>query len=268
MASYRLRVQIPADHLQTHGYRTFINGGEGDFIVFSKPSADDIENIRRVKASGAKAVVDICDDHFQTPKWGEIYTLCAKAADRVVCSTEELAKRIYLKTGVCAQVVPDPWEFEEKPHARGDKFLWFGHQLNIAEIARFEPVTKNLNIRYCTGPNQILAKYTEWSVQALRGELAIADVVILPTTEENTYKSANRLICAVMAGCFVVAGKSEINRKFRDYVWVGPVHAGVAFAKCYQNDLLDLTTRAQDHIRAKYSPAEIGAQWASVFDSI
>lgn len=268
MASYRLRVQIPAAQLQTHGYKTSINGGEGDFIVFSKPTKDDVENIRRVKASGAKAIVDICDDHFQNPFWAETYTTCAKEADRVVCSSEEMAKRIYLKTGVCAQVVPDPWEFEEKPHARGDKFLWFGHQLNIGEITKYQVVTKTLDIRYCTGSNGILPKYTAWSESALRGELAMADVAILPTAEENTYKSANRLICAVMAGCFVVAGKSEINRQFRDYVWVGPVHGGVQFAKCYQNELLDLTTKAQNYIRAKFSPEEIGAQWATVFDSI
>jgi len=268
MASYRLRVAIPASEIKKHGYRSFINEGDADIVVFSKPHADDVEIIQKVRDSGAKSVVDLCDDHFDKPIWGEIYTKCAKLADRVTCATEEMARRIYTHTKIDAQVVPDTWEHEALVHANGDNFLWFGHESNIKEIYKYLPMLKGVKLRLCTGNNNVLPTYIPWSEDALKAEFALANVVILPVSDPNTYKSANRLISAVMAGCFVVAENSLNYRDFCDYVYLGSLKGGMQYTQAFSHELNELTIRAQDYIASKYSPERIGAAWASVFDSI
>lgn len=263
MASYRLRAAMPSAYC---GYHSRLNARGADITVFSKPQPDEIVMFEQVQARGAKAVVDICDDHFSHPKLGEIYVEMVQKADAVVCPTAEMARRIRQVAERDAQVIPDTWENSGQPHAEGGKFLWLGHQLNLPEILPYVPMLKRYDMAYCTGPNEVM-EYIPWSSAAQEDLLRQRNVVILPS-KEQTYKSANRLINAIMAGCFVIASKIDINKEFRHFCYLGPVKGGLQFVDAYKNELNAFVRAGQQYIQQHYSPETLGRKWKSVFDSI
>jgi hypothetical protein len=263
MASYRLRAAMPSAYC---GYHSRLNARGADITVFSKPQPDDLVMFEQVQARGAKAVVDICDDHFLHPKLGEIYAEMARKADAVVCPSKEMARRIHEYVQKEAHVIPDTWENSGQPHADGEKFLWLGHQSNLNEILPYKQMLQRYDMAYCTGPNDVI-ECIPWSSAAQEDLLRQRNVVILPSKEE-AYKSANRLINAIMAGCFVIASKIVINKEFRHFCYLGPVKGGLQFVQAYKSELNALVRAGQQYIQQHYSPETLGRKWQSVFDSI
>lgn len=263
MASYRLRAAMPSAYC---GYHSRLNATGADITVFSKPQPDDLVMFEQVQARGAKAVVDICDDHFTHPKLGDIYAEMAQKADAVVCPTAEMARRIRQYAEKDAQVIPDTWENSGQPHADGNKYLWLGHQSNLKEILPYQKMLKPYDITYCTGPNDQV-ECVPWSTAAQEQLLRQSNIVLLPSKEE-TYKSANRLINAIMAGCFVIASKIDKNKEFRHFCYLGPLKGGLQFSQAYRHELNALVRAGQQYIQRHYSPETLGRKWQSVFDSI
>jgi hypothetical protein len=248
------------------GYHSRLNARGADITVFSKPQPDDLVMFEQVQARGAKAVVDICDDHFSHPKLGEIYVEMAQKADAVVCPTAEMARRIRQYAEKDAQIIPDSWENRGQPHADGNKFLWLGHQSNLKEILPYHAMLKKYDMTYCTGPNDLI-ECVPWSTAAQEQLLRESNIVLLPNAEE-TYKSPNRLINAIMAGCFVIGSKIVINKEFRHFCYLGPVKGGIQFSQAYRHELNALVREGQRYIRMHYSREQIGAQWNTLFASI
>ena len=263
MASYRLRAQLPSAYCK---HESRLNALGADITVFSKPHPDDLPIFHHTKGRGAKVIVDICDDHFQHPQLGKLYEEMAREAHAVVCPTEEMARRIRRHAERDAQVIPDSWEQRGQPHADGNKFLWMGHQSNLKEILPYQQMLKPYDMIYCTGPNDLI-KCVPWSNSAQTQMLQQSNIVLLPSAEE-TYKSPNRLINAVMAGCFVIAGKNSVNREFRHFCYLGPVKGGLQFSQAYRHELNALVREGQRYIQMHYSPEQIGAAWDTLFDSI
>jgi len=262
MASYRFRAEFPSSYLGAS-----INDPDADILVFSKPTYLDVQLADSCKKNGQKIVVDICDNHFNKPTTGLVYQEIIKLADQIVCPTPTMANLIFQHTKRDSTVIADTYEQKKKaPHADGTSLLWFGHQLNIPSLIRWIKYAKNL--RVVTGPNTVLNNYTPWTPEDLEGELSIANCVFLPTIEGCEYKSANRLLDSIMAGCFVVAGDHPAYREFREFVWVGKVETGLKWFHVNQEDLNELVTEGQKYIESKYSHEIIGNQWKSLLSCI
>jgi hypothetical protein len=260
MASYRYRTKMPAEHLsKTH--TVSINEGLADVIVFSKPVPNNLDLAKQCKKDGTKIIVDICDDHFSHPTLGPVYKDMVDISDTVICPTNYFKDMILQRTGKSAEVIEDPFEYKRKePHANGDRVLWFGHQRNIHEIVPYIGNIENLSV--CTGNNKTLIGYIPWTQQAEEQELAYNNIVILPNKNEK--KSVNRLINAVMSGCFVCAEKTEARKEFRKLLWIGNIHTGLKWCKAFQNELNDRVAEAQDYIEKNYSLDVIGKKWEQV----
>lgn len=264
VASFRYRVKIPTAYLNNRGWECQINGGETDrILVCSKPDAQQLELAKGAKKAGGYIIADIGDiKHFQHKTLGPIYQEMALLANKVVCPTQEAWKFFY-RNGIQAEVIPDPYEYEEiPPHAsENERLIWFGHGVNIKAV---EP--------YLHYPNLTIVSNVEgaipWSVETLHTELSRANWAIFPTVKGDEYKSANRLLNAVRAGVFPICDLHPAYAEFKDFCWVGDVRTGYRWAKHYRSDLDGLVKQAQDYIRVKYNPQMIGAAWECLLDSI
>jgi len=270
MASFRYRTQMPATEVAKHnGFKTAINGGDADIVVFSKPTKDDFPIAEKAKLEGAKIVVDLADDHFQRD---DTYKKYAELADAIVCASDVMRARIYDYTKKHAVSISDPYEVPEcAPHADGDQLLWFGHQVNMGALLHVLPLLKDRPLRVVTGPkpapNCIL-----WSPENLMNAFAASNTVILPVKRGDEHKSPNRLINSLRAGCFVVTMEHPSYDEFKRFIWAGKSPSGfptgLRWMDAFRSDLNDLVKAGQDYIRDKYSPTTIGAQWASFLESV
>ena len=263
MASYRYRADIPARALSEIGFETDVNQGEADVVVFSKPMLDDLQMAHAAKKEGARVIVDLGDDHLNHPALGPLYRDMLGVADLVVTPTKEMAERIYRVSGKVPEVIPDPYEQQERaPHAVGDRVLWFGHKSNLGDLKSLMPFLAKWDFHCVTGPEA--GKYIEWSPETVDQELWEANIVIIPTRKGAEYKSSNRLLNAVRAGCFVVAASHPAHDEFRKMLWVGNVKTGLDWVKAFQEDLNGLVEQAQAYVRETYSPSVVAARWAQV----
>lgn len=260
MASYRYRVAIPSQHVKAHGVNVT---DEGDIVVFSKPGPETPAHMRI--CGDVPTVVDICDDHFA--RWSHYAEAC-QLATRITCPTPVMADRIKEATGKEATVIADPYEMEKgEPHGAGNAFVWFGHEVNLPSLQKLFPMFDGIDLQIVTGPNTIVP-HRRWSLPALQDALSHANVALLPTQPGHEYKSANRLINALRAGCFALCERHPAYAEFAPFVWVGDVHGGVQWLRAFQDEVNDRIAEAQDHIEQHYSPQIIGKQWADLFASI
>lgn len=270
LASYRYRAQTPFEQVAKHnGFKTGINApGDYDIIVVGKPHPDDFPVVESAKKEGAKIVVDFCDDHFEG-KQGEMYRRMAVLADHITTGSEVMRARLQRYIERDAAVIPDPYEQPElPPHADGDKFLWFGHRSNINEILNWRPHLKGRNVKVATGPKPVEDMPVVWGPEHLRIALSEANIVLLPTQEGAEYKTPNRLLNAIRAGCFPVCMRHPAYVEFRHHVWVGDFITGIKWTDCFKADLNEMVAAAQDYIRDKYSPETIGTKWAQFLESV
>lgn len=271
MASYRYRALLPAKQIGfINGYQCSINGGNADIAVFSKPVSADWEIYERARAENVKIVVDLGDDHFHHHEYGPLYRKMADKADQLVVPTEEMRKRVLEHTGREALIIPDPYEEPlSEPHAVGMNALWFGHKVNIGPLLNVKKlVHKNgFNLRIVTGP-QAPPDCIEWTPETIKRELAAANVVILPSKPGDEYKSPNRLLNAIRAGCFVVSAPHPAYEEFKHFVWMGDIRTGLHWCKAFAEDLNGLVAKAQAYIEERYSPAQIARQWAALLEAL
>lgn len=266
-ASYRYRAEIPATVLGAS-----VNGGEGSVFIFSKPTPDDVVLAKECKAEGVKVVADLGDDHFRHPVWGPIYIEMARLADAIVTPTENMAGRImkYLNLKVDG-VIPDPYEEPfSPPHANHhvDNYIWFGHPANLKDLDPYWSFLKEMPLTIVTGqnPRKVFA-YRPWSPEAQTDALQKAAIALLPIRKGVEYKSPNRVVNALRAGCWVVTDRHPSTHEFRRYIWTGNVMTGVKWAQHFHNELNDMVADAQLYIE-KFSPENVGTQWAQLLNSL
>lgn len=260
MASYRYRSLIPCQELNKQGIDAKVNEGEADTLIFSKPLAVDVPIARESKSQGVKVIVDFCDDHFSHQDLGNLYREMAFLADVITCPTKEMQSRIFNCVSKESVVIPDPYECEEyKPHADGDKKLWFGHQRNLVEIL---PYLDKYPMTVCTGETDKLTDYVKWSVESQEICLRKANWVVIPSA--GNYKSPNRLINSLRMGCFPIVGLNDSHKEFRKFCWVGNITTGLNWAKAFQSDLNELVKEGQEYVGKHYSPEKIGSCWKDV----
>lgn len=269
-ATYRYRSEIPAKEVsRINGYTAKVNEGTADILVFSKPLETDLTMAEAAKEEGCKIVVDFTDDHFRKRTAGKMYTSMAQFADVLVCPTKVMQERLKEVLNREAVVIPEPYEFEElPPHADGDKFLWFGNKQNLPGLVQWQPYIQDLDLTVVTAQNDKWPDYLPWSLETMKEQLAVRNIVLLPTMKGAEYKSANRLVNSIRTGCFAVCQDHPAYEEFRQFAWVGNFATGVKWSKAFRSDLNDIVRAGQDYIRDRYSPETIGKQWATLFDSL
>lgn len=265
-ASYRYRAAIPA--AQVGGT---VNEGEGSVFIFSKPTPDDVVLAKECKAEGVKVVADLGDDHFRHPTWGPVYQEMVTLCDALVTPTENMAGRIIKYMGRKADaVIPDPYEESlVAPHANGaERFVWFGSPLNLKDLDPYWAFLKGMPLTVVTGMNpRKNFDYLRWTPEVQTAQLRQAQVAFLPIRKGVEYKSPNRLVNALRAGCFVVTDQKPSTLEFRRYVWAGNVMTGVKWAQHFRDELDDIVTEGQTYVE-KFSPETVGAQWTQFLSSV
>lgn len=272
-ASYRYRTEMPARQLgmSVNASENGEEGVEADVLVIAKPTPTDVELATTMKAQGVKIVADFCDDHFRHPTWGRVYTDLAQLADRIVVATENMAGRLVKYLGKRPDaIIPDPYEEPgQAPHADGRRYLWFGGPTNLKDLRPWFPSFEGRDLTILTlDPRQTLPmEYRPWTKEAQTVELSQANLVILPTRKGVEYKSPNRLVNALRAGCFPICGDQIPSyHEFRRVAWVGSFQTGIKWAEACQSELNDRVAEGQAYIE-KFSIEAVSTLWLQVIES-
>ena len=309
LASLRYRVLAPMRYLESRGHRNHFLpldpkpvGDEtahalaADVVVVSKVLAQgSVELAGRARALGARVVVDLCDDHFDTPDLGPAYHALCRLADRVTASTAAMRDVIAKRTGKRAALIDDPYEGPpgavrfEPPHDR-TRLLWFGHPVNFDTVADMMPklgglsrttplslhvVSNATNSDICSYLDEIDRKFrpglathfTPWNPQATWQALAKCDLVVVPSlpSAKKLVKSPNRVVEPLRAGRFVIAYPLPSYVELSEYVWLGEnIADGVAWALANRDEVRRRVAGGQAHINRRFSPLSIGQVWEAV----
>lgn len=265
-ASFRYRSQMPAEYLGAS-----VNGGEADVLIFTKPRPEDLGLAKEAKAEGITIVVDMVDDHFRHVLLGPVYADMVRLADCVIVPTENMSGRLYKYVGRHADaIIPDPYEEPVcAPHANGAaRFLWFGHQVNIKDVRPIWPLIQDLDLTVVSGDlRNFPHEYFKWSPEMQTQELQRAHVVLLPTRKGVEYKSPNRLVNAIRAGCFAICQDHPSYEPFKSFAWVGDFRAGLQWTQANADHLNDLVAAGQTWIE-QFAPEKVGEQWRQVLESV
>jgi hypothetical protein len=258
MASFRLRVAIPAPHLGCD----YEIGCTGNPSFFYKHYEGDLE----LATSCGEYVYDVVNDHF-AGKLGEHYRAMCASATAITVASETMADTVQRYTGREAVVIPDPWENEEDlPRCAGNEVTWFGHLANIKSLYDAVERIADMPILLNVCSNYKHPDVLEWSPDMERRALNRAAVVLV--TGNSPGASANRIIKALRAGRFVVTpGGAPAWEEFKDYIWIGDVHDGIEWAMKNGDEACTKITQGQHYLRERFSPQTIATKWMELFVS-
>lgn len=252
LASYRLRVAIPAQHLGCE----YVIGTTGKPTFFFKQG-----NPRLAESLKGGIVYDVVNDHFKG-KWAADYHAMCSIADRITVASERMAAVVHEHTGRDATVIDDPYETEEQPPACvGDGVLWFGHGANLASLLPHLPAVHE-HLLVCSN---IAKADVPWSLENETKCLNGASVVLM--TGNNPGASANRVVKALRAGRYVVApeGCADSWRELAPYIWIGDVAEGIQWALNNREEACNQIAAGQKYTRERFDPKRIADQWTDVF---
>jgi hypothetical protein len=305
LASARYRAIIPAEQLTRRGHEAHVrSGGQGewtseivdfpcDVLVVSKSLERANESrIAEMKARGVRIVVDICDNAFADPLYGEHFHALAGLADVVTSGSEAMADAIRQQTSRDSIVITDPVEGRRglprfAPRLPAVNILWFGNPVSlegvkerIDDLARFcEMIPVRLTLvtlpliklkRYVEemakiNPSRLAVQLVPWSLQATRRALEECDLVWIPTGsgEAHRTKSPNRLVESLWAGRLAVADAIPSYEPFRTFAPVGKPLADAFFESLHDAQVETRIADAQRRIASLYSPFACGLAWAA-----
>lgn len=309
-ASARYRVLLPGEQLARLGHHvrmaTLPPGGElpaalvdnpCDVLVVSK-SFNAISEVlaTRLRARGARIVVDICDDHFDHPEFGPHFRRLVELADQVVASTGVMAKAIRQHTGRDCVIITDPVEGPRGtpricPRLPALNLVWFGHPSNLSGLTTRADELKDLvervqvRLTVITTPTEEVkselvrfagiaapgarlgVELRPWSLEATWKAFAGADVVWIPVrpSEQKAVKSPNRLVEPVWSGRLVVADPVPSYTPFADLLPIGrDLVTSVLAALDAPAETERKIREAQRRIARDHSTYECGRRWAAV----
>ncbi len=313
LASVRYRVLAPARYLREEGHQIqFIRLDErqpsdeidqrlrADVVVISKVLAGgSVAMAERAKQLGSRVIVDLCDDHFDTPELGSAYQSLCGLAERVVASTNTMAALVRQRTGRTAIVIDDPFEGPLgspcfAPRGEQVRLMWFGHPVNfdtvaammpgLVRLSRTQPIM--LHVVSAVGAGNIQAflgqvsdrnkpalctKFTPWSPEATWHALSECELVVVPSLNEakKLVKSPNRVVEPLRAGRFAVAYPLPSYQELRDYLWLGEdMAAGIEWAIRNPAEVLQRTEAGQAYINRRFSPTNVALRWAAVLEQL
>lgn len=261
MASYRYRASRPAEALGVPLNDRFV-----EVLIFAKPVHEELEILRWANQTGRWTVVDTCDIHYGQLPW---LREMMREATILTCASEFSRRLLADDLGREATVIHDPYEYEEcPPHGDGMRLLWFGHPTNMDGANRIIPFGTDYPLTIVTNAQKVEGtgpvRVVQWSVDALREELAQADIVLLPETAPH--KSANRAVEAIRQGCFVVAEPHPSLMQIPG-IFIGNLRKGLAWAQAHPQERQTRTAQAQAFVRERYSLAQVANAWKQVIQA-
>lgn len=172
------------------------------------------------------------------------------------------------------------------------RLLWFGGQpatfralmrwrSELARLARRQPLQLEVvmnrvpeleaGVARLAGDG-IAATLHAWSPAAMAERLAACDLVLLPadiTNPRSFTASSNRLVAALWAGRFPVAGPIPSYLEFADFAWIGdnPV-SGIDWALAHPQGVLERLRAGQARLEQSFSTATVAAAWGAVFEEV
>lgn len=259
MASYRLRVNIPARNL---GCQYVM--GPADVCFFYKHQAGDVDTAIDVAQRGRPIVYDVVNDHFHGPL-SEHYRQMCDLATVITAGSETMAARVLACTGREATVIDDPWETPEAAPGGGDGVLWFGHSANVQSLVAMVDELADVPLTVCTNIRK--DGFVWWTQESERECLERCAAVLV--TGNNPGASSNRIVKALRAGKFVIAPHpAPAWEQFADFIWTGGVADGLRWFEANRDEACSKILAGQAYSRDRFSPWTIGQQWRALFDSI
>ncbi len=272
-----------------------------DAVVFSKAYRPaDQALASRLKAAGKRVVLDLCDDHFFNPEGLASYQEAREQllamiglADKVVCSTPVLARAVQAEAGLAAapEVAPDVYERAgvevgpPTPQGEPARLLWFGrhgspnapagmgdlmliadHLVSAYEKRAFELVVCSNSREKFDSISAALAvplRYVEWSPESFAAELARADAVIIPLSDNPfvAAKTHNRMSLALSAGAPVVADSLDSYLPFEPFAFIGDWKGGLEAVLLRPEEARARAGGARAFLDANWSAEALAPQW-------
>jgi len=254
LASFRLRVSIPARHLGC----AYTIGGPGNpsfFFKFGDPAY--------AKTLKGAIVYDVVNDHFADGDSTAYRDMCALAT-KITVASDHMAAIVKMHTGRESTVIDDPYEnAEDRPTVAGNTVCWFGHSANISSLFA---VAERVRVPMTVCSNYQHPAVTHWTPESERKCIYESSMCLV--TGNNPGASTNRIVKALRAGRFVVTpGGVESWEQFAPYIWIGDVSDGILWALNNREEACSKIQAGQEAIRKKYSPQSIGQQWGALFAS-
>ena len=318
LASVRLRTGVASSAWQGAGHRNLfvapddvesvsrINFAEvrvcivGKLFMDVRP-ADWLAACVRVKESGARLLLDICDYPFaqKPPEFMRFYEEALRLADVVTVNSGRMAE---LMAGHMQGQSPLVIEDAILTAARRPEFapgkvlelLWFGHINNVRYLERMMDAliqysaTQRCRLTLVTEAGQGLeqavqrinancaprfeARFTAWSLEATRMALRRADLVLIPGDPADPLKSgvsSNRLAEVLQAGRMPIASPLSSYRPFADAACLGDdLVAGIRWTMANRGEVLVRIKKGQALIAEKLTQEAIGSHWRLLFDRL
>jgi hypothetical protein len=202
----------------------------------------------------ARVCFDVCDDHFDSEKWGSHYHVGCREAAIVTCNSPEMARVIKAQTGKEAVVIPDPYEQPEMDPRISDRLLWFGHGSNLPDLLPWLPKIGEVEIVSNIANHRV----TPWTHANMDAAFSRSGLVVIPTGKSMA-KSGNRAIESLRRGLFPVCGFLPAYADLG--VWIGDIADGVDWALNHRGEAMKRIKASQDYIRHQYSIDRIGSLW-------
>ena len=258
LASYRLRVAIPANHLGC----SYSIGTTGNPSFFFKNG-----NVRLAEHLSGGVVYDVVNDHFTGKQAADYHGMCG-IADTITVATPYMAGVVMEHTGRESTVIDDPYENNEQPpRVYGNGVTWFGHSANMGSLVpQLEAVDEaGGTLVVCSNTS---TAHLAWSRAAEDQCLAGCAVALLTCSSPGA--SANRVVKALRAGRFVVAphGSADAWDEFLEYIWIGDVAEGIKWAFNNREEACQKIKQGQEFAAERFSPATVGRKWTEVFQTV
>ncbi len=270
-------------------------------VLFSKAFLPEDQRLaERLIAARKRVLLDLCDNMFFNPKdmleYRQVRQDLLKMislSDRVICSTDVLANIVRDEAGLAYQpaVAPDPYEqaavelARPTPFGQPARLLWFGRfgtvnaPSGISDLASIRHVLADayakrpFELVVCSDSKKrfekvvrdwpVPARYVEWSPQALSAELARADGVVIPLSQ-NPFVSAkthNRLTLALSAGVPVIADSIDSYREFERFCYLDDWAGGLEAVLLRPDEARARARGARQYLELYWSMEAIAPAW-------
>jgi len=262
--------------------------------------ADWLAACVRVKESGARLVLDICDYPFaqKPPEVMRFYEEALRLADVVTVNSGRMAELMAgHMPGTSPQVIEDailsPARRAEFAPDKVLELLWFGHINNVRYLERMMDAliqysaSQRCRLTLVTQAGQGLeqavprinancaprfeARFAAWSLESTRMALRRADLVLIPGDPADPLKSgvsSNRLAEALQAGRMPVASPLSSYRPFADAACLGDdLVAGIRWAMANRGEVLTRIRRGQALVAERLAQEAISLQWMNVLEA-
>jgi hypothetical protein len=309
VASARLRCYLPVQYLRQAGWGCEIYQAERcehyEVVVFQKAySAEDRQLALRLRARGARVVLDLCDNHLFVPPdrpefrgRADLLRAMIDACDDITVCTSELAKWVQRPTHVIDDALDEVSRGRRNLLSLFDRWrksqlrlVWFGTAgmespaFGLIDLARLLPELNALNT---TLPLQLTVisnsreayhkhligarfsvRYHEYKTRSFQRLFRRADVCLIPVTPNpfTLCKTLNRPALSLLLGVPVVADAIPSYEELRPFICVGGWREHLTRYAADSSLRQRHVEEGQRYLRCRYTAERVVSQWAAALE--